>query len=213
VARTSATSPSARGKLEEILHRHEFGAVRPPNAWDLLRQKINEWLLHLLRGILNRLEGHPMGVKMLFWIVVLGVTSWIALMLFRFWNESARRDEIVAIDSVAAHRSWQEWIRAAREAAAHGDFREAVHSVYWAGIVNLEDSGVIEPDRTRTPREYLRAVAESSGDAPAPSAKLRAPLAALTSRLERVWYGLRPAGAEDFQECMERVQELGCRLP
>jgi hypothetical protein len=114
---------------------------------------------------------------------------------------------------VAAHRSWQEWIRAAREAAAHGDFREAVHSVYWAGIVNLEDSGVIEPDRTRTPREYLRAVAESSGDAPAPSAKLRAPLAALTSRLERVWYGLRPAGAEDFQECMERVQELGCRLP
>jgi hypothetical protein len=212
-ARASANSSPARSKLDEILHRHEFGAVRPPSAWDLMRQRINEWLLHLLRGILSRIERHPIGVKLLFWFVVLGVTSWIALMLFRFWNERARRDEIQSIEGVVAHRSWQEWIRAAREAAARGDFREAVHSSYWAAIVHLEDSGAIEPDRTRTPREYLRAVAQSSGDTPVPRAKLRESLAALTSRVERVWYGLRPAGAQDFQECMQRVQELGCRLP
>lgn len=212
-ARMSAESHASRSKLDEILHRHEFSAVRPPNAWDLLRQRINGWLLRLLKGILDRIVRHPMGVRALFWIVVLGVTAWLALMLFRFWNVRARRDEMQAIESVAAHRSWQEWIRAAREAAARGDFREAVHSAYWAGIVHLEDSGVIESDRTRTPREYLRAVADSSSDLATPPAKLRDSLAALTSRLERVWYGLRPASAEDFQECMHRVQELGCRLP
>lgn len=212
-ARSAANSSTARGKLDEILHRHEFGAVRPPSARDLLRQRINEWLLRLLRSILDSIGRHPIGIKLLFWPVVLGVTSWIALMLFRFWNERARRDEMQAIETVAAHRSWQEWIRAAREAAARGDFREAVHSAYWAGIVHLEDSGLIEPDRTRTPREYLRIVAEACGDAAEVRANLRESLAALTSRLERVWYGLRPAGDEDFQDCMRRVRELGCRLP
>src|ERR1700722_3356360 len=51
-SRTSAESPATRTKLDEILHRHEFSAVRPPNAWDLLRQRINGWLLRLLKSIL-----------------------------------------------------------------------------------------------------------------------------------------------------------------
>ena len=122
-------------------------------------------------------------------------------------------EEMQSIEHVAAHRSWQEWIRAARLAADGGNFREAVHSSYWAGVTYIEDLGVVAPDRSRTPREYLRLIEESSGYLPSERAKRRDSLAALTSRLERIWYGLRPARVEDFQDCMHQVEELGCRLP
>src|SRR6202030_212073 len=110
---------------------------------------------------------------------------------------------------------WQEWIHAAREAAARGDFREAVHSAYWAGISRLEETGVLPRDRTKTPREYLQLI-----DARPLAAELdshaaqdyKKPLAALTSRLERIWYANRLARLEDFDDTLRHLEALGCSL-
>jgi hypothetical protein len=208
------SAPDARATLDQILKRREFGAVRPPSQWDLLRERINAWLMRMLNRLFENIGRHPLGAKVLFWLILFAVVGWLAMMLVRFWLGRARLDELRTVGQVAFARSWQEWIRAAREAAARGDFREAVHSVYWAGIAHLEDDGTISRDRTRTPREHLQLVAEAvaEGAAAPQMSRQRDSLAALTALFERVWYGRSHADARDFDTSMKQAEGLGCEL-
>ena len=209
---SGARDPHA--KLEQILKRREFAAVRPPSPWDLLRERINAWIMRMLNRLFENIGRHPLGAKLLFWLLLFGIVGWLAMMLVRFWLGRARLEELRSVGEVAYARSWQEWIRAAREAAAHGDFREAVHSVYWAGIAHLEDDGTISRDRTRTPREHLQLVSEAVAAAAVASQNVRQrdSLAALTSLFERVWYGHSHADARDFETSMQQAEGLGCDL-
>jgi hypothetical protein len=209
-AANSSGTPDARAKLEQILKRREFGAVGPPSQWDLLRERINAWLVRMLGRLFESIGRHPMGAKVLFWLILFSVVGWLAMMLVRFWLGRARMDELRSVGQVAFARSWQEWIRAAREAAARGDFREAIHSVYWAGIARLEDDGTISRDRTRTPREHLQLVAEAVAATAPQNLRQRDSLAALTSLLELVWYGRRQADAMDFEKSLQQAEGLGC---
>jgi len=211
-APTAPGGPDPHAKLEQILKRREFGAVRPPGQWDRLRERINAWLLRMLGRLFENIGRHPMGAKILFWLILIAVAGWLAMMLVRFWLGRARIDELRSVGEVAFARSWQEWIRAARDAAARGDFREAIHSVYWAGIARLEDDGIISRDRTRTPREHLQLVAEAMAAAASQDPRPRDSLAALTSLFERVWYGRSHADARDFEASLQQAEGLGCHL-
>jgi hypothetical protein len=202
---------NARAALERILTRREFGRVKGPSAWDLFRQRVNGWIGGLLLRLFRQIGRYPMGSTVLFWLIIVAVVVWLAMVLFRYWTRRAALDELQAPDSVAYARTWQEWVQAAREAATHGDFREAVHSAYWAGISYLEDSEVVRKDRTRTPREYMRLVSHST-QLVASGRKTREALSALTLVLEQIWYGMRPASNQDFADAMKSVEALGCHL-
>jgi hypothetical protein len=202
---------SSRTALERILTRREFGNVKGPSAWDLFRQRVNRWIQELVLRFLRQIGRYPMGATILFWLVILAVVVWLAVVLFRYWTRRAAREELQTPDSVAYVRTWQEWVQAAREAATRGDFREAVHSAYWAGVSYLEDSEVVRKDRTRTPREYMRLVSNST-QLIASGRKTREALSALTVVLEQVWYGMRPASNQDFAKAMQSVEALGCQL-
>src|SRR5882762_5299599 len=139
----------ARPALERILSQREFGSVHGPTSWDLFRQRVNKWIQNLLLRLLGRVARHPMGATILFWAVVIAAVVWVAMALFRYWTRRAALEELQAPESVAFVRTWQEWIHAAREAATSGDFREAVHSVCWAGICYLEASHVGRKGRPR----------------------------------------------------------------
>lgn len=211
VPRPSA-SGNAKAELQQILAGAEFAGVHPPSAWDLFRQRLAAWLERFLLRIFGGLARYPIGGQILFWVaMVLGV-GFIALWLFRFLVRRDRLDSLPPSEVFTASRTWQEWIRAAREAASRNDFREAVHSAYWAGIVRLEEMGVVPRDRTKTPREYLRIASEPSPEGIAPSPAYREPLAALTTRLERIWYANRGAGADDFRDTLRQLEALGCQL-
>jgi Domain of unknown function (DUF4129) len=211
-ASDASGAPDPRAKLDQILKRREFGAVRPPSQWDLLRERINAWIMRMLNRLFENIGRHPLGAKLLFWLILFGVVGWLAMMLVRFWLGRARLDELRSVGEVAFARSWQEWIRMAREAAARGDFREAVHSVYWAGIAHLEDDGTISRDRTRTPREHLQLVAEAVVAAAPQNVRQRDSLATLTALFERIWYGRSQANARDFETSMQQAEGLGCDL-
>ena len=202
----------ARTELDGILARQEFRSVRPPNAWDLFRQRMAAWLERLLIRLFGSIGEHPIGGRIVFWLIMAAGVVCVALWLIRFLGSRDRMNSLASSRSIVAPRTWQEWIRMAREAANRGDFREAVHSAYWAGIVRLEDAGVVPRDRTRTPREYLRLVTEPSAGELAARPMHREPLAALTSRLERIWYANRGAGPEDFQDSLRQLEALGCQL-
>jgi hypothetical protein len=202
---------NARSALEQILSRREFGSVHGPSKLDLLRQRIYRWIADLFSRLFRQIERYPIGAKILLWAIIIAIVVWLAVVLFRYWTKRTTLEQLQAPDSVAHTRTWQEWVHAAREAAARGDFREAVHSTYWAGISYLEDNEVVRKDRSRTPREYMRVVSNAT-QLSTTGRKTREALAALTQVLEQVWYGRRPASNQDFASAMQSVEALGCQL-
>jgi Domain of unknown function (DUF4129) len=211
-APADASFSTARSELDRILAQREFAAVRPPSAWDRLRERISAWIERQIIKIMEAIGQHPIAGKLVFWVLILVGVALIALWVFRFLE---RRDRLYALppsEIITASRTWQEWIHHARDAAARGDFREAVHSCYWAGIVRLEDAGIVPKDRSKTPREYLRLVTEPHAYELSSRPTYREPLASLTSRLERIWYANRPATSEDFRESLRQLEALGCPL-
>ena len=209
----SATGSSqAHSELERILTRPEFGAVRPPSAWELFRQRLALWVERMLLRLFGGISRYPLGGEILFWLLVVVAVGMVAMWVFRFFASRDRANALSPGAAVIAVRTWQEWIRAAREAAGRGDFREAVHSTYWAGIARLQDLGVVPKDRTKTPREYLRLVVEPPPGQLAPAPSHCEPLTALTRGLERAWYANRGAGPEDFHESLRHLEALGCPL-
>jgi Domain of unknown function (DUF4129) len=205
---------NAAAELKNILADSRFAAVAPPGWFEVQKQKIYRWIGQLFDELFGGMARHPLGTEILFWVLIAAAVGFVAMLVWRYF---ARRDGVDKWEATPAPvrlRSWQEWLRAAREAAARSDYREAVHSAYWAGIFRLQDSGALPRDRAKTPREYLRAL-----DAPRPASaagesreKFKQPLAAITMLFERVWYANRGARPEDYTETMRQLEALGCRL-
>jgi Domain of unknown function (DUF4129) len=144
-------------------------------------------------------------------VIFLGIVA-IGALLIRYLAGKDHMQSLPPSATTFSSRTWQEWIRLAREAASRGDFREAVHSAYWAGVARLEDTGVVPKDRTKTPREYLRIVTDKTAGEMALHSIHRESLSTLTNRLERIWYGNRSASPEDFQDSLRQLEALGCPL-
>jgi hypothetical protein len=207
-----ASKTDSRAELDRILAGSEFAAVHPPTAWDVFRQRLAEWIGKILARILGGLERYPIGGQILFWIVIVACVGFVGLWFFRL---ASSRDRVATLPPGRMEftsRTWQEWIHAARQAANRGDFREAVHSAYWAGITRMEILGALPKDPSITPREYLRLVTEPVEGELASRASYREPLAALTIRLEKIWYANRGAGAEDYRDALRQLEAMGCRL-
>jgi hypothetical protein len=216
LASYSSTAPSnatnARAELDQILGGPEFAAVRPPSAWDLFRQRVSAWFARLLAHLFRAMERHPIGGKILFWFLVVGCVGVIAMWVFRFMISRDRLESLPSGRIADASRTWQEWIRIAREAAGRADFRDAIHSAYWAGITRLKDEGSLPRDHSKTPREYLGVLTEPAANDQTPRPNYRQPLSVLTLQLERIWYGNRRAGADDFRDTLQQLEALGCTL-
>jgi hypothetical protein len=99
----------------------------------------------------------------------------------------------------------RQWARDALAAADRGDYREAVHCAYWAAVVHLETLGVLKRDRARTPRESLRSLD--------PHPNEQDLLREFTRRFELIWYGYRPASANDWSEARSHLEKMGCLTP
>lgn len=207
-----ANSPQAGTELKRILARPEFGAVRPPSPWELFRQRLTAWLERVLMSLFGGIARHPIGGEILFWLLIVVALGTIAMWVLRFFASRDRVANLSPNASTIVVRTWQEWLRSAREAAKDGNDREAVRCAYWAGIVRLEETGVVPRDRTKTPREYLQLVVEPAPGQLAASPTHREPLTVLTRALERVWYANRGARPHDFSESLRQLEALGCSL-
>jgi hypothetical protein len=202
-------TPDARARLERILNSPEFGSVYRESAWERFKQRVAAWIWQKAGEWLQRMSGHPIAARAMAWLILLLAVAGVALLLFRAWTRRARFEELKA-PAAPALQSWQEWIHTAQLAADRGAYRDAVHALYWAGIVYLENSRILLREPSRTPRERLRHLRfpPQPGD---DDVKRRDLLQALTSGLERVWYAGAPATRQDFLETSRLVQELGCR--
>jgi len=211
-AATNSTD-SARAKLNAILSRPEYAHAMQESWWDKIRSRMNEVLADALMRIFSSVGSQKSLGYILLWIVVCAAAVFIAYTVFRRWIRAAKGAEMALQSTAVPLRSWQEWVFAAREAAARADYRMAVHCAYWAGIARLQELGALSPDRAKTPREYLAALAKSKIILPETLATRQSALRTLTSRLEKIWYGYQLATEADFRDSLTQLETLGCRLP
>ncbi|HYM78486.1 MAG TPA: DUF4129 domain-containing protein [Candidatus Dormibacteraeota bacterium] len=192
-----------RTGLNAILARPEFRDVHGPTWADRLRQ----WLLDLLARIFRRLfrsSAIPTIGKGLVYALMGVALAALIYVAYRSIFRGQRFEEVVPKDLPVSAKEWTIWLSEARAAAARGEWRDAIHLAYWAGISFLERQGFWKPDRARTPREYLRLFSGSSE-------QQRETLTVLTRIFELAWYAKRDASERTFSQTLEQLEKLGCR--
>ena len=197
--------PGARAKVDRILRGREFGRVQQQNYLEQQLELLRRWFDGLMFGAALLLpHSQWVGLALEWGAVALAAAGLIV------WAFRAGRQQRVAIASNGgAGAGWEkesdDWAERARLAAGRGDWREAVHSLYWAAIVMLEGQRLWRANRARTPREYVRLLE--------PGSARRKALGGLTSVFERIWYGLRPAAEHDYRQAEALLGELRGQLP
>jgi hypothetical protein len=193
----------AKPVLQSVLAGGEFRSMAAPSLWERLWQRFFAWLDEKLRGLNGPGRSSRLLVRALTYGSIL-----ICLTLLVWWYVRQVRQQRIALaagervphPSSASAVDWQQRLEQAQALAAAGDWRGAVHLIYWAAISRLEGLGNWPADRTRTPREYLQLL-------PATHRK-RPDLMVLTRNFERIWYGRTLAKQDDF----ERAQSLLAKL-
>ena len=201
------SSGNANQELARILARREFEGVRPPSQWELMQERIRNWLGRFFQRLFGFAAQYPTESKIFFWTLIGGAVLAFLVWLFRRWDRAELL--LMNIPSDATPRTSNQWIVAARAFSTEGDFRKAIQCAYWAAIVRLEELGRLPRNRPHTPREYLSLISTARAGGPAPYS---APLAALTKQLERCWYAGIPASAQDFAACLSALEAFGCRV-
>ena len=191
-----------RAELNTILARPEFRDVRGPNWFDRFKRWIFERLFRLLAKLFRSSAIPTVGKYFVYGLIGLAALG-LLYIVYRSILRDQEFERVIPKDLPVSAKEWTIWLSEARAAASKGDWRDAVHLAYWAGISFLERQGLWKPDRARTPREYLRLIS--------PQAEQRETLTALTQIFELTWYAKRPAGESTFSKTLEELEKLGCR--
>lgn len=192
-----ATAPDhtkERAVMREVLAGPEFRGLQEQTAKDSAFEKFQRWLNHLFASA-DFLKTRSAWIgRVIVWGFVLGVCIALVLALLRLerrWRVRITPDDFDGpAPNAASARDWQLWLEDARRAAASGEWRIAIHFLYWAAISRLESRRLWPADRARTPREYLALVADED--------PRKSGLSQLTGTFERFWYGGREAAESDY---------------
>jgi len=192
-----------RQTMKQVLAERDFRNVNEPTVKNALLEKLGNWLNKLFESAAH-LGVHAKWVgQVIVWGFILAICVglvWGLLQLEQRWRLRPATESDSFSTGVVSAREWQLWIEDARKAAATGQWREAIHFLYWAAISRLESKRLWPADRARTPREYLALVA--------PEDPRRAGLATLTGSFERTWYGGRLAEELDYRRAAELATAL-----
>jgi Domain of unknown function (DUF4129) len=193
----------ARQAMRQVLAGREFRNLERTSPVDSVFEKIGNWLNRLFEsaarfGARSAWIGH-----LVFWGFIAAVfvgLVWGLIQLERRGRVRLIPESTGPAAGAASARDWQLWREDARQAAAAGKWREAIHFVYWASISRLESRRLWPDDRARTPREYLALVGAEDPRKPG--------LANLTGSFERIWYGGRAAQESDYRSAEQLATAL-----
>lgn len=200
-------SAGARKKLDEILNRKEFRKSQDFAWLERLLERIARWIdRHGPRRRSPRSASFPTWIgRALVWTIIVGVCGALGFALWKWIRRTQENVELNLSGGEQFHKRSREWVADALAARRRGDYRDAIRCAYWAAVFRLEELGRWTPNRTRTPREYLRMLPVDHFQ--------RSPLADLTQRFELTWYGYAVATARDFDKVTEQLEKLGCLAP
>ena len=197
----SADISASRAHLNSILARPEFRDVSGPTALDRFRQRLISYIAHLLMRFFRSAAIPTISKFLVYGLMGVAILA-LVYIAYRALAYDRRFETVVPRDLPVSAKEWAVWLSEARAAAAKGEWRDAVHLAYWAGISFLERQGTWKPDRARTPREYLRLISSAS--------EQRDALVALTRIFELAWYAKKDADEKTFSLTLQALEKLGC---
>jgi tetratricopeptide (TPR) repeat protein len=191
-----------RVQRDRVLTSKEFQVVHE-YSW---RERVSAWLSEKLARIfggaasLGRVA--PWLGKVLEWGSLLAAITLLVLWIYRALDRQRTAlgkltGDVSKQEAIEASRAWAE---KAQVHATNGEWRDAVHCLYWATIVLLEERRTLRRSETRTPREALQLLVVSP--------QLREPLIAQTVALERIWYGFAHAAQEDYEVALQNYRRV-----
>jgi hypothetical protein len=209
LAQESAAAPNAqhnfgraRAEANAVLSRPEFQRRGGPTWWNRTKARMIAWVGRFLEGVVQVGSAAPWLGTLLEWVFFVGAA--VGLLFFLLRNVARQRLRVPLGDAALHTAAWDneadDWAQWAEEHADAGEWREAVHCLYWAAIVSLEARRAWRHNPTRTPREYVRLLKPGSAQ--------QQGLRSLTQIFERVWYGLREANAEEYTESRALYERL-----
>ena len=196
---TPADEP--RRVLREVLSDRRFRSARQASWQGALMQRVRKWLLKLAE-LAQPVLGRRSLAQVVAWAASIAAVAvllvWLARYAFR------RRAETPLTVAATSEPALPGHVLAAQAAALirAGRLREGARAAYAAAVRRLEEEGAIRPDAARTPRETLHVLT--------PSHRVAAPMAALTSAFERLWYGGRAAAEDEGPRLLSLLRELKC---
>ncbi len=196
-----ADTAVARQKADAILGRPEFATAHEDSIWDRVWARVLYWLDRLFNSVARFGTQSPWIGPVIEWgligLALAGLAVWAMRVL-------QRQRLAVRVEAALQVEPWEEaarnWRTLAEEQAGSGNWRDAVHCLYWASIAVLEGRKMWTPNRSRTPREYVRLLE-------AGSARWTL-LGQQTQGFERIWYGLRDAAQQDYERALALHEEL-----
>jgi len=198
---SEANAAESESRLKKILGRGEFQDSSGPSAWEVIKARINRWILEQFIRLFRVLHISQKTGNGIAWAVIFLAVVLLFYVLYRWLSKSTKTERFRAQVEVSPSDA-RHWIQEALAAADRGDFREAVHCAYWAAVAHLEDMRILPCDRARTPRESLRLLDQHP--------KEQGSLQTITQSFELIWYGYRPISAAEWAGTKEQLEKMGC---
>jgi hypothetical protein len=179
------TRDAARRAAQQELTDRRYRDAQPP-----LLVRVVGSLLRRFLTLLDRAAGHVPGGRLGLLLLAVTLAALAAVILVRL-RPSRRHGTGAALFGTGQELTAAQHRQLADQAAAAGQWADAVREGLRAIVRELEARGVLEPRPSRTAGEVAR-----DGSAAVPA--LTEPLRRATTTFDEVWYGGRPADAAAY---------------
>ena len=204
--KTLESKDAAKNRLQSILTRPEYAAVKGPNALTRLWRDFIEWLRNLFPKPRAAQPGSVAWLAVVAKILV--VLGGLALLVFlirilmgRFKRSQTikprkkKEARIVLGERLEPEQTATDLLSEAEALARSGDLRAAIRKAYIALLVELGDRKIISLAQHKTNRDYLNSLR--------PLPPLHSRMRGLTDSFERHWYGFAETSQTDWQNFRE----------
>lgn len=192
-------TPDQLARLNEVLARPEFqvatGNSMLQQYLDAIRAWFWSWVVWLLDPLLELLRRDSDTIAPILVYGLIGVSAVIVIaglvLIRRLSRGSVAGDGALADFSETGRPRAADELGRSRDAAAGGDPRQAIHHLYLAILLRLDEREHLAFDGALTNRELLPRLTA----APA----LAEPFEALVSQFDRLWYGQQTCTVAEYE--------------
>ena len=206
----STDKDAEKGRLAEILRRPEYISKAPEgSALERVLERIVRWIAKLFPNIKPMKPGGSLWIARIAQILVVGVC--LAAVAFLVWRygprfmqgrrkkKKKREARIILGERLEPDQTSADLLAQADALARNGDLRSAIRKAYIALLCELGDRKLISIAQYKTNRDYLYSVRDKGS--------LYSSMRKLTASFELHWYGLVPAGENDWTDFRNDYQK------
>jgi hypothetical protein len=200
-----------KGRLAEILRRPEYISKAPEgsSALERLVERIVRWIAKLFPRIKPIQPGGSPWISKIAQILVVGIClAGVAFLIWRYGprfmqgrrkKKKKREARIILGERLEPDQTSADLLAQADALARNGDLRSAIRKAYIALLCELGDRKLISIAQYKTNRDYLYSVRDKGS--------LYSSMRKLTTSFELHWYGLVPAGENDWNDFRNNYQK------